>query len=62
MLYFLFKYIFKHNLLLLEKLDFQQSQLLSWVSRDPSEIILICWFGDQEIFQIIINAANSCAA
>ncbi len=25
------------------------------VSHDPSEIIIICWFGTQEIFNIIIN-------
>ncbi len=31
------------------------------VSRDPSEIILIYWFGAQEIFLIIINVENSCA-
>ncbi len=27
-----------------------------------SEIILICWFADQEIFLIIINVENSCTA
>ncbi len=32
------------------------------MSHDPSEIILICWFAAQEIFIIIINAKNSCAA
>ncbi len=31
-------------------------------SHDPSEIILICWFGAQEAFLIIINVENSCAA
>ncbi len=31
------------------KLNFQQS-----ASQDPPEIILICWFGAQEIFIIII--------
>ncbi len=30
------------------------SLLQSLVSHDPSEIILICWFGDQETFLIII--------
>ncbi len=39
------------------------------VSHDPSEIIIICWFGAQETFIIIIiiiiiiiNVENSCAA
>jgi len=33
------------------------------VSHDPSEILLICWFGAQETFIIIIiNAENSRAA
>ncbi len=27
-----------------------------------SEIILICWFADQQTFLIIINVENSCAA
>ncbi len=31
------------------------------MSHDPSEIILICWFGAQETF-FIISAENSCAA
>ncbi len=35
--------------------------LQSLVSHDPSEIILIYWFA-QEIFLIIINVENSCAA
>jgi len=35
------------------KLNFQQSLLQSSVSHDPSEIILICWFGAQETFIII---------
>ncbi len=39
------------------KLNFQQSL----VSYDPSEIILICWFGSQETF-IIISVEKSCAA
>ncbi len=36
----------------------------SLVSHDPSEILLICWFGAQEtiIVVIIINVENSCAA
>ncbi len=46
----------------MEKLDFQQLLLHSSVSHDPSEIILICWFGAQETFHIIINVENSCAA
>ncbi len=35
------------------KLNFQ-----SLVSRDPSEIFLICWFGAQEAFLNIINVEN----
>ncbi len=38
------------------------SLLQSSVSHDPSEIILICWFGAQETFTIIINVKNGCAA
>ncbi len=30
-------------------------------SHDPSEIILICWFGAQETF-IILNVENICPA
>ncbi len=36
------------------KLNFQQSLRQSSVSHDPSEIILICWFGAKETFIIII--------
>ncbi len=31
------------------------------VSHDPSEIILICWFGPKESSLIIINAEKNCA-
>jgi len=31
-------------------------------SHNPSEIILIFWFGAQEAFQIIIDAETICAA
>ncbi len=31
-------------------------------SHDPSEIILICWFGAQETFVIIISVENRWAA
>ncbi len=46
------------------KLDFQQPFVLSSVSHDPSENILICRSGAQEkcIIIIIINVANSCTA
>ncbi len=37
------------------------SILQSWVTHDPSEIIL-CWFAAQEMFIIISNAENSGAA
>ncbi len=42
------------------KAEFSASFLQSSVSRDSSEIILICWFVAQETFLIIINE-NSCA-
>ncbi len=35
--------------------EFSASLLQSSVSRDPSEIIPICWLGAQEIFLIIIS-------
>ncbi len=38
------------------KAEFSASSLQS------SEIIIICWFAAQEIFLIIINVENSCAA
>ncbi len=44
------------------KRNFQQSLLQSSVSHDSTEIILICCFGAQETFLIIINVENSCAA
>ncbi len=34
------------------KLNFQQPLFQSLESHDPSEIILICWFGAQETFLI----------
>ncbi len=37
------------------KLNIQQLLLQFSVSHDPSEIILICWFGAQEMFLIIIS-------
>ncbi len=44
------------------KLIFLASLLESLVSHDPSEIIVICWFGAQETFLIINNVETSCAA
>ncbi len=45
------------------KAEFLALLLQSSVSHDPSEIILICWFGAQEtIIVIISNVENSCAA
>ncbi len=41
------------------KLNFQQLLLQSSVSHDPSEITLICLFGAQETFLIIINVEKS---
>jgi len=32
------------------------------VPHDPSEIILICWFGAQESFICIIKGKNGCSA
>ncbi len=45
------------------KLNLQQLLLQSSVSHDPSEIIVICRFGAQETFPIIIIIIfkNSCA-
>ncbi len=46
------------------KLNFQQSLLQASMSHDPSEIILLCWFGAQETFiikpeyQSVINIDN----
>ncbi len=35
--------------------------IITSVSHDSSEIILICWFAAQETFRIIINVEYSCA-
>ncbi len=43
---------------MIAKLNSHQSLLQSSVSHDPSEIILICWFGAQETFLIITNVEN----
>ncbi len=37
----------------MEKLNFQQRLLLSSVSQDPSEIILICLIGSQDTFLLL---------
>ncbi len=36
--------------------------MIMYILHDPSEIILISWFGPQETFLIISNVENSCAA
>ncbi len=41
-----------------DKAEFSASFPQSSVSHGPSEIILICWFGAQETFIIIINVEN----
>ncbi len=41
---FLFYYTLKYNLFLWCSAEFSASLLMSSVSHDPSEIILICWF------------------
>ncbi len=46
----------------MEKLNLQQLLLQTSESHDPSEIILICRFGAQETFLIIIIFKSSCAA
>ncbi len=51
-------YILKSHLFLWWKSEFSASLLQSSVSHDPSEIILICWFGAQK--NIIIKAENLC--
>ncbi len=38
---------------------YQQALLQSSVSHDPSEIILICWFGAKETFLINMHIENS---
>ncbi len=54
------KTVFYFNILFLwcQIWFFNQSILQSSVSHDPSEIILICWFGAQETF-FIINVENA---
>ncbi len=44
------------------KAEFPASLLQSSVSHDPSEIVQICWFGDQETYCLIMNVENSCTA
>ncbi len=41
-------------------MNFHQPLLLSSVSRDTSEIIILCSFATQEIFIIIISFENGC--
>ncbi len=56
LLFFYFNFIFQNLICSCDgKADFQQSLLQSLVSRDLSEIILICWFADQETFLIIVK-------
>ncbi len=43
------------------EVEFSASLLRSSESRDPSEIILICWFGALRNICIIINVKNSSA-
>ncbi len=45
----------------ISNLNFQLPLIQTSVSHDPSEVIQICWYGDQETVLIIINA-NSCVA
>ncbi len=42
------------------KAEFQQPLLQSSGFHDPSEIVLICWFGAKETFLININVQNGC--
>ncbi len=56
------EYILKCNYFCDVKVEFSASLLQSSVSHDPSQIILIYWFGAQETFLIIINVENSSAA
>ncbi len=46
----------------MERLNLQQPLLQFCESHDPSEIILIRWFSALEIFHLIINVENNCAA
>ncbi len=41
----------------MEKQNFEQPLIQSSVSQDPSEIILIFWFGAQETFLITVEIA-----
>ncbi len=52
-LFSIFIYIFKFNYSC--KAKFSASLLLSSVTKDPSEIILICWFAAQESFLVSID-------
>ncbi len=42
------------------KLNFQHHYSIITVSRDPSKIILICWYAAQETFLIIFSVKNIC--
>ncbi len=42
------------------KAEFQQPLIQSSGFHDPSEIVLICWFGAKETFLININVENGC--
>ncbi len=55
---FLFEYILKYNLFLECKSEFLASLLLSAVSHDPSEIILICWFAAQKMFLMLKTSSK----
>ncbi len=50
------------NYYVMAKLNFQQPLRQFSMSHYSSEIILICWFGEQETFLIIIIVEKSCAA
>ncbi len=55
LIYFNTLIYFKQFIPVIAKLNFQQPLLKSPVSHDPSEIILICWFGAQETLPVIIK-------
>ncbi len=44
----------------MEKLNFKQLLLQSSVSHDPSEIIVICWFGAQGSVNEVESSIHIC--
>ncbi len=47
-------------ILVVEKLNNKQLSLQSSVSHDPSEIIVICWFGAQASVSVVESSIHFC--